>query len=152
MYAIAQLQGQDIEGLVRFFDQQGTTLVQVTATGKGLTDGQHGFHIHQFGDRSNGCESMGPHYSEIPQRHGGRHSSVRHTGDLGNVVAKNGEIDTMFTVELRVKPLLGRGIVLHADPDDLGLGTADDSGTTGHSGKRIACGIIALADAKQMQK
>jgi len=31
---------------------------------------------------------------------------------------------------------------VHGDKDDLGLGDAEDSATTGHSGKRIACAII----------
>jgi Cu-Zn family superoxide dismutase len=41
-----------------------------------------------------------------------------------------------------VEDLWGRSIIVHADKDDLGLGDAEDSSTTGHSGKRIACAII----------
>jgi Cu-Zn family superoxide dismutase len=33
-------------------------------------------------------------------------------------------------------------VIVHADEDDLGRGEAEDSKTTGHSGKRIACAII----------
>ncbi len=32
--------------------------------------------------------------------------------------------------------------MFHADPDDLGLGGQSDSLTTGHAGKRLACGVI----------
>ena len=149
MYAIAQLQGSGIEGVVRMYElRSGTTLVQVIASG--VPDGQHGLHVHQFGDRSNGCESMGSHYSRAPSRHGGRRGAERHTGDLGNVRSVNGNIYTMFVMQLRIKELLGRGIVLHADPDDLGRGGAPESETTGNSGKRIACGVIALGDAKAL--
>jgi Cu-Zn family superoxide dismutase len=43
---------------------------------------------------------------------------------------------------LKVEDLWGRSIIVHADKDDLGLGGEDDSLTTGHSGKRIACAVI----------
>ena len=31
---------------------------------------------------------------------------------------------------------------IHEDEDDLGQGGFPDSGTTGHAGRRIACGVI----------
>jgi Cu/Zn superoxide dismutase len=31
---------------------------------------------------------------------------------------------------------------VHEDADDLGLGEKEDSLTTGHSGRRIACAVI----------
>ena len=40
--------------------------------------------------------------------------------------------------------ILGRSVVVHADPDDFGKGTFSDSLKTGHSGPRIACGVIGL--------
>ena len=43
---------------------------------------------------------------------------------------------------MEAEDLWGRSVIVHADPDDLGKGDADDSKTTGHSGKRIACAII----------
>jgi Copper/zinc superoxide dismutase (SODC) len=48
-------------------------------------------------------------------------------------------------VDVSVADLLGRTLIVHADPDDLGLGGHEDSLTTGHSGKRIACAIIGRA-------
>ena len=44
--------------------------------------------------------------------------------------------------DLLIEDLWGRSIIIHADEDDYGLGGKEDSLTTGHSGKRIACGII----------
>jgi Cu-Zn family superoxide dismutase len=41
--------------------------------------------------------------------------------------------------------IIGRGLIIHADEDDCGLGDYHDSSTTGHSGKRIACAIIGYA-------
>ena len=43
-----------------------------------------------------------------------------------------------------VDEILGRSIIIHEDKDDLGLGTFEDSKTTGHAGNRIVCGIIGL--------
>ena len=42
-----------------------------------------------------------------------------------------------------VEPLIvGRGLVIHSDEDDFGLGGHPESLTTGNSGKRIACATI----------
>ena len=41
--------------------------------------------------------------------------------------------------------IIGRGLIIHADEDDLGLGGFPDSLTTGHSGKRIACAVIGYS-------
>jgi Cu-Zn family superoxide dismutase len=40
--------------------------------------------------------------------------------------------------------IVGRAIVVHADPDDLGKGGKPKSKTTGNAGDRVACGIIKL--------
>lgn len=42
------------------------------------------------------------------------------------------------------RTILGRGVVLHDGIDDLGLGDATDSTTTGHAGGRQACGVIGI--------
>lgn len=68
-------------------------------------------------------------------------------GDLGNIEADdNGVAKVNITDKLialsGTNNIIGRAIVIHADPDDLGLGGFDDSKTTGHAGLRVACGII----------
>lgn len=42
--------------------------------------------------------------------------------------------------------VIGRSIMIHADPDDLGKGGHELSLTTGNAGARIACGEIKLVE------
>jgi Cu-Zn family superoxide dismutase len=44
---------------------------------------------------------------------------------------------------------LGRTVIVHADPDDLGLGGQPDSLITGNAGKRMACSIIGRGSCKR---
>lgn len=105
--------------------------------------GEHGFHVHESGDMSQGCESMGPHYNPTNSNHGSRQSHIRHTGDFGNIYSDmNGSVSDAFSIELNLRDILNRGLVIHENRDDYGLGHTKDSLTTGNSGKRIACGVI----------
>jgi len=118
-----------------------------------LPAGKHGFHIHKAGDlRGEGCLGACEHYHVGPPcRHGpgptggpGPGSKEeRHTGDLGNV--EQGGSYTYFLKGVKPSDLVGRSLIVHEDEDDLGLGDFPDSGTTGHSGKRIGCAIFGRA-------
>ena len=44
----------------------------------------HGFHIHEYGDLTEGCKTAGPHYNPFAVEHGA-YSGVRHVGDMGNL-------------------------------------------------------------------
>ena len=61
--AQCDLQHSDkVKGTILLMQAPGTaTLIKGTITG--LTPGKHGFHIHEFGDMSDGCKSMGGHYN-----------------------------------------------------------------------------------------
>ena len=67
--------------------QLGGGKTRVTGEVTGLKPGQHGFHVHQFGDYSAGCVSAGSHFNPASKEHGGPEDQERHAGDLGNVVA-----------------------------------------------------------------
>jgi Cu-Zn family superoxide dismutase len=131
------------------FEQKGHDIL-VTAFFSELPPGEHGFHIHKAGDlRGEGCKKACDHYHVGPSAdHGGAPGSLgsRHTGDLGNIALEqpgNTPFTKTYTLSnLDVSDLYGRSVIVHGDPDDLGMGGYDDSKTTGHSGARIACAII----------
>merc|ERR1712221_24349 len=79
--AVCVLLGETVKGVLHF-EQQGTEPVQIKGEVTGLTPGHHGFHVHEFGDYSNGCMSAGPHFNPAGMQHGCPTDSVRHIGDL----------------------------------------------------------------------
>lgn len=141
--AVAVFNTGGVEGEVLFKDTQDGC--SITAKFTKLPPGEHGFHIHRAGDlRGEGCKAACDHFHKGPHStHGGPPSSgsERHTGDLGNI-SMLAPSKRYFLKGLTSTDLFGRSIIVHADPDDLGKGEHDDSKTTGHSGKRIACAII----------
>merc|ERR1711935_1320436 len=138
--------GSGVSGIVKMTQTEGQK-VKIVADIKGLTPGQHGFHIHQFGNLSEGCKTAGPHYNPHGKTHGGPTDEERHVGDIGNVeAAADGtatfELDDHLISLFGDFSVLGRAVVLHADEDDLGKGGVELSKTTGNAGARIACGVI----------
>ena len=121
---------------------------------RGLSPGLHGFHIHTYGDLSNGCDSAGPHFNPTEEDHGSLTSSIRHVGDFGNLESVSLLKDVLFDFMVPnlslIGPysIIGRSVIIHADPDDLGKTTHPLSKTTGNSGARIVCGVIGLAASK----
>ena len=137
---------QSVSGYVIFENSSNKSCI-VRAYFSKLPPGDHGFHIHKAGDlRGEGCHGACDHYHVGPPAdHGGPPSSnkSRHTGDLGNISTKTGPFYKSYELEgVTLNDLYGRSVIVHADPDDLGKGPHEDSKTTGHSGKRIACAII----------
>ncbi|XP_017069441.1 extracellular superoxide dismutase [Cu-Zn] isoform X1 [Drosophila eugracilis] len=150
-YLIGPVQSDNsqVKGNVTFTQNDCGQNVHVRVQLEGLKEGKHGFHIHEKGDLTNGCTSMGAHYNPDKVDHGGPDHEVRHVGDLGNLEANSsGIIDITYTdpvITLTGKlAVIGRGVVVHELEDDLGLGNHTDSKKTGNAGGRIACGVIGI--------
>ncbi|XP_078618364.1 uncharacterized protein LOC144885971 isoform X2 [Branchiostoma floridae x Branchiostoma japonicum] len=130
--------------------QSSDSPVEVTGTISNLTPpGKHGFHIHEFGDTTNGCTSAGSHFNPAKKNHGGPQDAERHVGDLGNVEVGDDGVATIKITDSQLQltgpnSIVGRAVVVHAGEDDLGKGGFEDSLTTGHAGGRLACGVIGI--------
>jgi Cu-Zn family superoxide dismutase len=125
------------------FEQVGNK-VRVVVFVQGLKPGQeHGLHIHEKGDCSSGDGmSAGGHFNPHGKPHGHPSSAERHAGDLPSLKAnKAGRGNVQVEVAgLTVTPgpasVVGRAVIVHADPDDY------KTQPTGNAGARLACGVI----------
>jgi len=145
--AVAQMQatnGNAANGVVTFRRVRGG--MQVIAKFTGVPEGEHGFHIHEFGDcRSGDGKSAGGHFNPEGKQHAGPDAEVRHVGDLGNItanaegIAEKAYMDPALTFK-GVQNIIGKGVILHANRDDM------TSQPTGAAGARIACGVIERVD------
>lgn len=139
---IKPTRGNAVSGTATFTQMGDQVLVEAEI--KGLTPGLHGIHIHEKGDCSApDATSAGGHFNPAGKPHGGPEGAERHAGDLGNLIA-----DSYGTAILKVtvggisivkdapNSVIGRSLIVHADPDDY------KTQPTGNSGKRVACAII----------
>jgi Cu-Zn family superoxide dismutase len=125
------------------FEQAGDKVHAVIYV-QGLKPGQeHGLHIHEVGDCSSGDGmSAKGHFNPYGKPHGEPTSAERHAGDLPALkAAKNGraKVDVMvdiITVQPGPTSIVGRAVIVHADPDDY------RTQPTGNAGARLACGVI----------
>jgi Cu-Zn family superoxide dismutase len=156
-----------LDGFVLFYQRDQDHPVTVKLLLEGLPDGPHGFHIHEKGleelelidEDISCCDKLGGHFnvgekwsSEIPS--GTKHG--HHTGDLCfNIISEDGKVEkTFIDHKISLFPgencVLKRGLVIHEDEDDHGVGVYEDdakdieSRKTGNAGKRLACGDIVL--------
>ena len=136
--------GNAVDGIVRFAKVEKG--LRIMARLNGLTPGLHGFHIHEFGDcRDADAASAGAHFNPDQAPHAGPHDAVRHLGDLGNVEADAAGRATFDMVVSKLtldgpQGIIGRSVVVHADPDNL------TSQPSGGAGARQACGVIGWAE------
>ena len=143
--ATAQLQptkGNKTFGEATFEEIDGK--VHVVIFVQGLKPGQeHGLHIHEVGDCSSGDGmSTKGHFNPYGKPHGYHGGADRHAGDLPSLRAnKAGRANVQVDLDIiSVGPgpasIIGRGLIVHADPDDY------KTQPTGNAGARIACGVI----------
>ncbi len=136
-------EGSQVRGLVTFTQVGGE--VRVVADIEGLSAGSHGFHIHEFGDCSaRDATSAGGHFNPMAMPHGAPADTRRHVGDLGNLTAGADGKAHLEWSDSRLaftgsQSILGRGVIVHANADDL------RTQPTGNAGGRLACGSIGVA-------
>ncbi|MEX2198822.1 MAG: superoxide dismutase family protein [Burkholderiales bacterium] len=139
---LAATKGNKTVGEVTFEQVGGK--VRVTAQLINLKPNQeHGFHIHEKGDCSSGDGmSAGGHFNPYGKPHG--KGAERHAGDLPNLKT-DAKGRARLTVDMDIMTLtsgpasiIGRGVIVHADPDDY------TSQPVGNAGARLACGVIKL--------
>lgn len=152
--AVAVLSGPNsaIKGVVVFDQGHPGLPVRISGNITGLQPNSlHGFHVHKSGDLRNGCASAGAHYNPGNATHGAPTDTIRHVGDLGNVLVDAHGVVTISLVDTLLRLggkdcIIGRAVVLHEKIDDLGQGTNADSKQTGNAGGRLACGVIGYAN------
>lgn len=138
---ITPTEGNKAHGTVTF--EETPLGIKVHAHIKGLSEGKHGFHIHEFGDISapDGT-SAGGHFNPHGANHAGPDKAYRHVGDLGNIEADGSGEAHLMTHDLYLTfdgkaSIIGRAVVVHGGEDDL---TSQPSGA---AGARVGVGVIA---------
>jgi superoxide dismutase, Cu-Zn family len=135
--------GSQVHGTVTF--ERKPDGMHVTADLEGLTPGEHGFHVHEYGDCSSAdAVSAGGHFNPMHMSHGAPTDKSRHEGDLGNLTADaNGKAHLEWTDPMLsfsgAESILGRSVIVHANADDM------KSQPAGNAGPRVACGVIGVA-------
>ena len=141
--SLAPTTGNATTGTVRFV--QSGDKVQVSGEIRGLKPGaEHGFHVHEKGDCSSGDGmSAGGHFNPSGAPHGRHDGAAHHAGDLqslradGSGVARFSFDTTAIRVGSGPNDVVGRGLIVHRDPDDF------TTQPTGNSGPRLACAVVA---------
>src|SRR5581483_7329594 len=80
--------GSDIEGTLKFEDTDKG--LKITGQIENVPTGEHGFHIHEFGDCSDDGKAAGGHFNPDQHPHGQvlkEGVSKVHAGDMGNLTA-----------------------------------------------------------------
>ena len=154
--AIALFNNDKVQGTVKFHQCRGETETRVTIDLRGLTPYvTRAIHIHEYGDESEGCKSLGGHWNPTGETHGTWEieGMPTHAGDMINNINPDGR-GRFFAcyddprIQIRGderSSIVGRSVVIHDGEDDLGLGGNVDSLKTGNAGSRMACAIIGHA-------
>lgn len=143
--AVARLNGNKahpkLKATVKFFQTKAGVLVSVEASGLPKNDDVckepiFAMHIHSgmscTGNKTDNFADAMTHYNPDNCPH------PYHAGDMPPIFGVNGTAFSVFlTDRFSVKEIIGKSVIIHANPDDF---TTQPSG---NSGEKIACGIIA---------
>lgn len=140
-------EGNKVTGNVQFI--QLDKGIRVVAKIEGLTPGDHGFHVHEFGDCSApDATSAGGHFNPSKNLHASPDDLPRHVGDLGNIFADADGKATYDRIDFTIKfsgdhSIIGKSVIIHEKKDDF------VSQPTGNAGARVACGVIVLDEENE---
>ena len=133
-----------MSGLVTFTERNGRVVMQAQVSGL-LPESIHAIHIHSIGDcTAPDGTSAGGHWNPTNETHGKWGDSEFHRGDIGNIII-GADGTGMITRETDLwcigcgdptKDIAGKGMIIHAGPDDF------SSQPAGAAGPRIGCGVI----------
>jgi len=133
--------GNAAAGTVTFTMQGGQVAVQARVTGL-KPNAEHGFHLHEKGDCSSpDASSAGWHFNPDGKPHGPL-DAPHHAGDMpalkadGSGVAEARFMLSGVSVGSGAGDVVGKGLIVHAQPDDY------KTQPTGNAGARLACGVV----------
>ncbi len=135
--------GSNAKGTATFTETNGKVTMVAKLTG--LKPGVHAIHIHEKADcTAADGSSAGGHWNPTFKKHGKWGEGEYHKGDIGNFATDeygNGTV-SLTTDEWcigcgdKTKDILGKGLIVHQDPDDY------TSQPSGNAGSRVACSAI----------
>jgi superoxide dismutase, Cu-Zn family len=135
--------GSKVTGEATFTEEDGTIVFELVA--ENLTPGEHAVHLHEKGDCSaEDASSAGGHWNPTMKPHGKRGDGTGfHKGDIANMTVGN---DGKGSLKLSIDDwsiggadstnVVGKSVIIHANPDDF------SSQPAGNAGGRVSCGVI----------
>jgi Cu-Zn family superoxide dismutase len=139
--SVAAAASMNPRGTVKFVQQGNSVLVSGEITGL-IPGREHGFHVHEGADCAGDGMATKGHFNPEGAPHGKHGGQVHHGGDLpslkadANGVARFSFSLTKLTVTAGPASVVGRGLIVHRDPDDY------TTQPTGNAGPRPGCAVI----------
>jgi len=132
-------------GIITFRQEKNGVRVIADLNHGNVSDGLHGFHIHEWGDLSDSDGmASGKHYNPFNHPHNCTDSDIRHVGDMGNIAFRFEKIgranmnQLLQLIELTgERSVIGRSVILHEKEDNC-------AGEAGNAGKRIGRCVIGI--------